>query len=148
MKRKTALFSFSIFDFFSFFILLFGYRNVNRVLADVANSADTVSFLSISGWPVIMIAIPMIHLFMITDYLRPKMFSARPFMVNTSIIALGITLFALGILISNNLRHRVEIAGYAYCPDASRTMTFSTHLVYARGEKACEAIAKEEQKAR
>lgn len=140
MSKKSALILFTFFDIWACYILWTSCQTIHQIFVAISNSSDSLSFQNRAGIPVLMITIPIIHIFLIFEYFRPQLVKKGTAILNKIAIIFAIFLFVIAIFISFYLPNYVEKAGYQYCDGASERLTFSTFLVYTQNEKICKQL--------
>lgn len=148
MSKKKAHLFIILFDILAILIFWIGYDEINQVLVNIANSADSVEFNNKVGLFLIGVGIPIIHLFAIYEYFWPKVVEKRMALLNWSALILLIVLFASAFFISARVQTYVEQAGYRHCRPADHEMSFTTYLIYTKNEAICIQLIEEKRKPR
>jgi hypothetical protein len=147
VRKKKALVLFTVFDLLALLALWLGYNEINKVITDISNFADTVSLNNRIGFFSFGIGVPIGHVLLICDYLfLHRVFARKPAWGNRTYIIFGVVLFASAIFISVYMRTYVERAGYLHCPEADDRMTFTTYLMYTKNYDICSQLAAEKRK--
>ena len=147
MNKKLALIVFTFFDALALLIVWLGYSQINQVMIDISNSADTVSYINRTGIPFIGVAVPIFHLIVAFEYFYPGVLQKRASLMNRLTIIFGIVLFVVAISISISFNRYVENSGYQYCSGASGVSALFKTLVYTKDAEICRNVTTERRAA-
>lgn len=148
MNKKLAHTIFLIGDFLFIWILWIGFNDFKHVLSEIANRADTIEFNSRSGFFIVCIGLPLIHLLSVIDYVFPGFPKKFHRLVNIGLIFFVIALLSTGFVSSSWLRFQVENASYFYCRNASGVSALARTLVYTKNMGVCETLVNDKRKQR
>ncbi len=148
MSKKKAHILMILFDILAMLIFWMGYDIVHRIVAGIANSADSIEFNNRVGFLFLGVAFPITHLVAIYEYCWPKVVERKTALFNYLFFILLIVLFASAFFISARVRTYVEYAGYQRCPQADHQLSFSTGLVYTKDDTVCSRLIEEKRKPR
>jgi hypothetical protein len=148
MSKKKAHVVIVFIDLLAMLIFWIGYNEINRVVVDIAHTADSVEFNNKVGLFFIGVGIPIIHLFIIYEHFWPKVVKRRIAWFNLFGIILLIFLFASAFFISARVRTYVERSGYLHCSPADHDMSFSIYLNYTKNDAICSRLIEEKSKPR
>ncbi len=142
MNKTTSHVILILLDLFCLWALWIFYKEFQRVLMEILNQAEMISFSNRIGFTLVAVGFPPIHLFTIVDNARPGLFKKYIPIVNKSVIVLVAGLLVAGFASSSWIKSKVENAGYLYCREASGVSALAKTLVYAKDIEICEDLVK------
>jgi hypothetical protein len=146
MNKKQSLIFFSIFELLFLAGILILYHEFGRIVQETNNQVDLIRFGNRISFLIVGIVIPIVHLLGIIEYFWPNYIKKNKYLLNLSLLAIGITLLVAGFAGSAWIKSKVENAGYIYCRNASGVSALARTLVFTKNMEICEEIVASKQK--
>lgn len=148
MTQKQAHSALFLFDLLGIVMIWMAYNEFQRIPIEISNQLATIRFGNRVGFLVVGIGIPIFHILILMDRLKPNIAKKHRITFNSGIILLIISLIVSGFATSSWMKSQVENAGYVYCRQVSGAGATSKTLVYAKDIKTCEYLAEKRKKDR
>jgi hypothetical protein len=144
MNNKLRHFGLLFFDLLCIGVLWIGWDKVQEILIAINHQVDIIRFSNRTGFFIVGIGFPLLHLFMMIEQLRPdfiKKISKYKALINNCVMGFIVALVIAGFVVSSWLESRAEDAGYVYCWYVSDPSALAKTLVYTKDAKLCEDLS-------
>lgn len=133
-------------DLLCLWVIWSGFNSYMDVLTVLNNQADIIRFSSRSGFFIVCICAPLIHLLILVEYFWPAFVKKRIQLVSQCVVILVVSLLVAGIFGSYWIQNHAEKAGYFYCRNASGASALAKTLVYTKTKELCGDLVETERK--
>lgn len=146
MNNKLRHLGLLFFDLLCIGVLWIGCDKVQEILMAINNQIDTIRFSNRTGFFVVGIGFPLMHLLIIIEQLRPdfiKKFYKYKALINSCVMGFIVALLVAGFVVSSWLESRAEDSGYVYCWYVSDPSALAKTLVYTKNATICKELEAE-----